>query len=178
MTKASDYFPYWKSYFTCGYGEKYQGRMRCGPISIISMFFILVKISSWWATMLPVWRGNFCSGTSWDSCNLTTKNCHKTLEFVSRTLFSRGIPSLTRSTRHNLWGNLEQVFHRHGHLLPNQQHQSTDHPWLWSASERISIVPCTHNNFSNRSLSASGCHAWKWNAAECLAIIPPTRQEL
>jgi len=116
MTKASDYFPYWKSYFTCGYGEKYQGRMRCGPISIISMFFILVKISSWWATMLPVWRGNFCSGTSWDSCNLTTKNCHKTLEFVSRTLFSRGIPSLTRSTRHNLWGNLEQVFHRHGHL--------------------------------------------------------------
>ena len=44
------------------------------------------------------------------------KNCHKTLELVSHTLFSRSIPSLTRSTRHNLWGKLEQVFHRHGHL--------------------------------------------------------------
>jgi hypothetical protein len=43
--------------YTCGYGEKYQGRILCLPSSIISTFFIRVTMSSWCATMEPVLRG-------------------------------------------------------------------------------------------------------------------------
>jgi hypothetical protein len=43
---------------TCGYGEKYQGRILCLPSSIISTFFIRVTTSSWCATMEPVLRGH------------------------------------------------------------------------------------------------------------------------
>lgn len=55
---------------TCGYGEKYHGLIRLRPSSIISMFFILVTMSSWWATMLPVERGH-SADASWESCVAT-----------------------------------------------------------------------------------------------------------
>jgi len=36
----------------------------------------------------------------------------------------------------------------------------TGRPQLWSASERIWVVPCTHNSFGDRSFSAVGPRVW------------------
>ena len=54
---------------TWGYGEKYHGLIRYLPISMSSMFFMRVMMSSWCATIEPVCRGSFWSGWSADSCS-------------------------------------------------------------------------------------------------------------
>jgi len=36
----------------------------------------------------------------------------------------------------------------------------TDHPQLRSASERVCVVPRTHNSFGDRSFSAAGPRVW------------------
>lgn len=56
-----------------GYGEKYQGFIRCLPSSISWTFFIRVTTSSWCVTILPDCLGVFSvGGTSWESSSIGT----------------------------------------------------------------------------------------------------------